>query len=150
MEAEIMEHKLSPHEKAACTDKWAETMTKWLITFTNRKLSKQRWQIVSFRGPNKGESRGIVDIIAIRKNHKYHSKTLKIGDLFEIVLIQVKGGRARDPSEDDKKRMLEVGKYYHAKCCILSRWKRRELQSVSLLDESSLKWNKIEPEEIFK
>ena len=72
---------LSLGRKAKRTGIWAKTMTKWEISHSLKGAKK--WQIVSFEGPGKGESRGIVDLIAIRRDHKYSKKPLKIGDLFE-------------------------------------------------------------------
>ena len=43
------------------------------------------------------ESAGIVDLMAIRKDHGTHNSKFKRGDLFEIILIQIKGGGARLP-----------------------------------------------------
>lgn len=141
---------LSDWDKARKTAKWSEIMTKVAIAKINK-----RWRPISFRGPNDGESRGIIDMIVIRKNQtlkdpKYSDKTMKPGDLFDIILIQIKGGAAPDPTVKDKKRMLEVGKYYHAKCCILSQWQKGEMPSFYRLDGFSLKWNDIESKEIFK
>lgn len=84
---------LSPGKKAQKTARWARIMTKWLITYTRRRGVK--WNLVEFGGKTGSESRGIVDLVAIRKNHKIHKKGLKQGDLLDIVLIQVKGGRAK-------------------------------------------------------
>jgi hypothetical protein len=48
-----------------------------------------RWRFVSFRGANQSEWRGVVDLVAIRKNSRKPSNAmLKRGDLFDIVLIQ--------------------------------------------------------------
>lgn len=136
-------------KKAALAAKWAEIMTKQLI----RCKSEKYWQIVSFKGlKGKGsESTGIVDAIAIRKDHKSKSKVFQPGDHFDIVIIQIKGSekRAGWPSKCDNRRMCEVGKFYHAKC-VLSRWQRYDLRKVYLLDESSLEWKDIKPEQIFK
>ena len=56
----------------------------------------KRWQLVSFRGAKKGEWRGVVDLIAIRKDTaEPKTDTLKRGDLFDLVLVQLKGGSAR-------------------------------------------------------
>lgn len=74
-------------------------MTEWLITYSTK--DKKHWQIVSFEGPKGGESTGIVDRLAIRKNHKLSTKSLKRGDLFEIILIQVKGGASKWPTKDE-------------------------------------------------
>jgi hypothetical protein len=42
-------------------------MTKWLIT---RVRAARGWEIVNFTGRQGAESRGIVDLLAIRKDHK--------------------------------------------------------------------------------
>ena len=55
----------------------------------------RRWQLVGFPGPAGRESTRIVDLIAIRKDHATVNGGFKRGDLFEIILIQIKGGGAR-------------------------------------------------------
>jgi hypothetical protein len=52
-----------PWQKAGNTDKWTEILFRAL----SNRVAK-RWRFVSFRGFGKGEWRGIVDVIAIRKN----------------------------------------------------------------------------------
>ncbi len=81
---------MSPGKKAPHTAKWARTMTKWLVTYSRRRGAK--WNLVDFGGKTKAEASGIVDLIAIRKDHRHDGPNLKRGDLFEIVLIQTKGG----------------------------------------------------------
>ncbi len=80
-------------------------MTKWSIAFDTggKRVGEKpvkagrRWQLVAFNGPHGRESRGIVDFIAIRKDHREHGQApFKRGDLFEIVLVQVKGALPRD------------------------------------------------------
>ena len=78
--------------KATKTAKWATTMTKWLLSRSN---CRPKWQVVAFTGPNGCESAGIVNLLAIRKDHKTFKSKLKRGDLFEIIIIQVKGGSAQ-------------------------------------------------------
>ena len=107
--------------KAALTAKWAVTMTKVRIRKT---IAKTRWQLVSFLGAKGGESVGIVDLIAIRKDHAPGHAGLKRGDLFQIVLIQVKGGGASFPSTDEVDRLRLVGAIYRAKAILLAQWKR--------------------------
>lgn len=102
------------------TGKWAKIMTKWLITSSIKNAKK--WHFVSFEGAGGGESRGIVDFIAIRRDHKFFDDQIKIGDFFEMILIQVKGGSARMPTPNDICRLSIVGKYYNAKRIILSSW----------------------------
>ncbi len=84
----LVTEKMSPGKKAHHTAKWARTMTKWLVTYSQRTGAK--WNLVDFGGKGKAESRGIVDLIAIRKEHRRDGIGLKRGDLFEIVLIQTK------------------------------------------------------------
>jgi len=69
---------LTPAQKARLTAKWATTMTRWHIGFVinGKRLGSakvkpiRRWQLVGFPGPGGQESAGIVDLLAIRKNHK--------------------------------------------------------------------------------
>lgn len=97
-------------------------MTKWLITHSSK--GGVKWQIVSFNGKAGSESRGIVDLIAIRKNHTTAGGGLSKGDIFEIVLIQVKGGTAPFPSENDIARLLLVKEYHRADKAVLAEWKQ--------------------------
>jgi hypothetical protein len=53
----------TPHEQAANTGRWTEILFKALSA-----RAAQRWRFVSFRGLGGGEWRGIVDILAIRKD----------------------------------------------------------------------------------
>src|SRR3989337_2314823 len=85
------------------TSRWAKTMTKWLITKNCKNGAK--WHVVNFVGSANSESRGVVDLIAIRKDHHSQNAEIKIGDLFDIVLIQVKGGSASFPTSDDIARL---------------------------------------------
>src|SRR5512135_2066335 len=103
----------TPAEKAQRTAGWARTTTKWLITYTGRRGA--RWQVVNFTGPAGQESRGIVDLVAIRKDHRHEGRSLQRGDLFDIVLIQVKGGAARWPTADDVRRLRAVRAHHRAR-----------------------------------
>jgi len=86
----------------------------------------RRWQLVAFNGPNGGESRGIVDFLAIRKDHRDHGKgsPFKRGDLFEIVLVQVKGGSADWPNDEDLQRLRAVRRRYRARAVVLAEWEK--------------------------
>jgi hypothetical protein len=91
--------------KAIRTAKWATIMTRWRIGFETggKRLGSpsvkptRRWQLIGFPGPAGRESAGVVDLMAIRKNHAKPKFRFKRGDLFEIILIQIKGGGARRP-----------------------------------------------------
>jgi len=135
----------SPGEKAQCSAKWARTMTKWLITYTRRKGA--RWNIVEFGGKNGSESRGIVDLLAIRKDHRIPFAGLKRGDLFDIVLIQTKGGSARRPTKQDKARLLKVAKHYKARAVLLAEWKKGGKPNFFRLEDNE--WTPVKPADIF-
>lgn len=143
------------------TAKWATTMTKWRIGFeTNGKpLVKpgvkpaRRWQLVGFPGPAGRESAGIVDLMAIRKDHATANGEFKQGDLFEIILIQIKGGGARWPNVRDIRRLRAVARRYHAKHVILAEWVRGSHQNFYKLNKKiahpKTAWKEIDPGIIF-
>lgn len=131
--------------KAHRTARWAKIMTKWLITRNRSKGAK--WHVVNFLGPNNAESRGVVDLLVVRKDHRIHDAKVKRGDLFEIVLIQVKGGGALFPSGQDVARLKAVAKYHRAKAVVLSEWKPRKSLQLYLLKRN--KWVPMQPNELF-
>ncbi|PKO70231.1 MAG: hypothetical protein CVU22_02515 [Betaproteobacteria bacterium HGW-Betaproteobacteria-16] len=85
-----------------------------------------RWQWVDFPGPKGRESAGIVDILAIRKRWDVSGMpedvVLKHLDVFDIMLIQVKGGRAKMPSAADIARMERVADLYRIDKVLLYQW----------------------------
>ena len=91
------------------TAKWATTMTKWRIGFETRgtQLAKpgvkpaRRWQLVGFPGPAGRESAGIVDLMAIRKDHSTRNGDFERGDLFEIIL----------PNQRRRRTLAQRGRY---------------------------------------
>ena len=135
---------LSPSGKAAKTARWAITMTKWLITISRQ--AGVKWVLVEFGGVTGAESRGIVDMIAIRKNHK-QIEGLKRGDLFDIVLIQTKGGSAAPPSTDDIHRLKAVAKYHKANAVVLAEWKIGSKPNLYRLD--GVDWTPVKAADIF-
>ena len=105
----------SPSQRANRTDRWSETMLRALTSRVNN-----RWRLVSFRGTNGGEWCGVVDVVAIRKNTSDPGKEpLKRGDIFELILVQMKGGWAKDPTAHDLDRLDAVKEYYRAKEVVL-------------------------------
>ena len=144
-----MKDKKKKWEKASMaahrTSRWAKIMTKWLIS--RRHKNGVKWHVVNFIGSNKSESTGIVDLLAIRKDHRIKDSNIKRGDLFEIVLIQVKGGAAPFPTEKDILRLKKVSKYHRAKAIVLSEWKTRKRLQLYLLKQD--RWKEIEANEIF-
>ena len=135
----------SPGKKAQHTSKWARTMTRWLVTYSRRKGA--RWNLVDFGGSTKSESRGIVDLMAIRKDHRQDRPGLKRGDLFEIVLIQTKGGSAAQPTAEDLERLKQVARYHRARDVILAAWKRGE--SLELFRLIRSRWKPVTADEVF-
>ena len=120
-------------EKATHTARWATTMTKWLVT----KMSVgTKWQLVDFTGPRGSESRGIVDILAIRKDHSTPPDGLKRGDLFETILFQIKGGTAAWPTLGDIDRLRRVARHHRVKCVVLAEWKKGKQPSFFALKET--------------
>jgi hypothetical protein len=120
-------------------------MTKWLVTYSRQKGA--RWNLVEFGGKSKSEARGIVDLIAIRKDHRQEGPALKRGDLFEIVLIQAKGGSAPRPKPEDIARLKRVAKHHGASAVVLAEWKRGERLDLSLLKKDE--WHPVSPDEVF-
>jgi hypothetical protein len=137
--------KLSPGDKALHTAKWARTMTKWLVTYNAR--SGARWNLVEFGGRTGAEARGIVDMIAIRKNHRGVVAGVKRGDLFEIVLIQTKGGSAPPPTADDVRRLQLVARHHKARAVVLAEWQRGDRLELFKLNRG--RWKPLSPREVF-
>ena len=90
-----------------------------------------------------------MDMIAIRKDHGNGKLVVDgfRGDLFEIVLIQVKGGGSRLPTAADVDRLMKVKKYYRADRIILAEWKLREKLRLSALHRR--RWERVEAPEVF-
>jgi hypothetical protein len=104
---------------------------------------------MSFRGGKKGEWRGVVDLLAIRKDTSAPDSTqLKRGDLFEIILIQVKGGSAALPTRDDRLRLKAVAKYHKAKAVVLFEWQKGKLCRFHRLGPR-LEWQPTTARELF-
>jgi hypothetical protein len=103
------------------------------IGFTNCQAYKTLAACKLCRGPAGRESAGIVDLMAIRKNHAKFDSRFKRGDLFEIILIQIKGGGARRPKREDIQRLRAVAKHYKARDVVLAEW----------IKESHLKFYKL-------
>jgi hypothetical protein len=87
-------------------------------------VSRTRWQLVTFCGKAGGESVGVVDLIAVRKDHGKPILGTKRGDMLQIILIQVKGGTALMPTAEDAKRLRAVARRIHARHILLATWKK--------------------------
>jgi hypothetical protein len=120
-------------QKAIKTAKTAMTLAKAHLARESKK-HHGRWQWVDFPGPGGRESAGIVDILAIRKKWdvpaQIEGKSLKHLDLFDIMLIQVKGGSAPMPTPNDIARMEEVADHYRACNVLLYQWNETKKQAT--------------------
>ncbi len=148
-----MNDRQAASRKAHRTARWATTMTKWLVSRLKRRPT---WQLVAFQGPAGRESRGVVDLVAIRKDHRTVRKEMKRGDIFEIVLIQVKGGSASWPSRSDVLRLRKVARHHRAKAIVLADWQRgrqptlfRLKRNLGQAFNAREAWVRVEPTEIF-
>jgi hypothetical protein len=108
-------------QKAALTARWAVTMVKVRIRGV---ASRTRWQLVTFYGKSGGESVGVVDLLAIRKDHGEPVAGVRRGDALQIILVQVKGGSAARPTLEDAARLRIVAKRHCARHVLLATWKK--------------------------
>ena len=65
-----------------------------------------------------------------------------------MVLIQIKGGGARGPTEDDCRRPRKVQRHYRAKTVVLFEWHKGESSEFFELDKK-LKWKPTTREALF-
>jgi hypothetical protein len=145
MDVDVRTSKTPAHVKAHATGRWAEIIFRALSSRV-----ADRWRFVSFRGINKSEWRGVVDLGAIRKNSKDPSNAiLKRGDLFDIVLIQIKGGSARGLTQDDCRRLREVKRLYRAKDVVQFQWRKGKSSKFFVLGRS-LDWLPSSSEQRFQ
>jgi hypothetical protein len=89
-----------------------------------RVVSRTRWQLVTFYGRGDSESVGVVDLLAIRKDHGEPVPGIRRGDALQIILIQVKGGSAARPTPEDAARLRLVAKRHCACHVPLATWKK--------------------------
>ncbi len=136
---------LSPGRKAHRTAQWARIMSKCLVASGRRHGAK--WNVVGFNGKANGESVGIVDLLAIRKDHRAGRAGLKRGDAFEMVLIQTKGGSASRPTTEDIVRLVKVAKLYRAKAVVLIEWQHKKKLKMFQLHKAQ--WHPVDTVAVF-
>lgn len=91
----------------------------------------------------------MVDVVAVRKDTSQPRRSsLKRGDFFDIVLVQMKGGSARAPSLDERRRLREVARYYRARDVVLFQWRKGEHSHFFRL-QRNLEWNRTTGTEVF-
>jgi hypothetical protein len=105
------------------------------------------WHVLSFTGPAGSEARGVVDLIAVRKDHGKPIPGTKRGDALQIILIQVKGGSAAMPTAEDARRLRIVARRHGACGILLATWKKGSAaQFFSLHGNSKIlgDWRKVD------
>ena len=121
-------------KKAALTARWAVTMAKVRI---RQVASRTRWQLVTFCGKAGSESVGIVDLLAIRKDHGEPGDGIRRGDALQIIFIQVKGGAAAKPTLEDAARLRIVAKRQGTCHVLLATWKKGTMSRFVRLRRAS-------------
>ncbi|MGO9291612.1 MAG: hypothetical protein ACLQIJ_23015 [Polyangia bacterium] len=113
----------------------------------------QRWQFLDFLGSRGTKSRGVVDILGISRDHRPAPGVLRRADLFEIVLIRVKGETAPWPTTADVKRLRAVQRRYRAKAVVLASWEGGPDPAFHVLRRSNAQgrkpWCRTSPAEAF-
>jgi hypothetical protein len=129
-------------KKAALTARWAVTMTKVRI---RQVVLRTRWQLVTFYGKSGAESVGVVDLLAVRKDHGAPAGVIKRGDALQMILIQVKGGTAAKPTLEDAARLRAVAKRHCACDVLLATWKKGRMPRFFRLRRASARepWTEI-------
>src|SRR4029434_6210285 len=129
-------------QEAARSARWAVTMAKVRI---RRVASRTRWQLVTFHGKSGAESVGVVDMLAIRKDHSAPLGAMRRGDALQIILIQVKGGTAARPTLEDAARLRVVAKRHCARHVLLATWKKGSAARFFRLRSASARepWTEI-------
>ena len=119
--------------EAAKRAKSTATMANTLVRALAKRYER-RCQFVDFLGPKGAESAGVVDLIAIRKDGRVPKvEGLKRFDLFDMILIQAKGGSAKSPMTEDKARLRKVSVHYGAGKIVLFEWSKKKKVGWSVL-----------------
>jgi hypothetical protein len=136
---------LLPYEKARITGQSAERIFRALSSRV-----AERWRFISIRGPDQGEWEGIVDVLGVPKNTSQpRISTLKRGDLFDVVLIQMKGGSARTPTMlAERRRLRAVAKHYGARDVVLFQWRKGKSSKFFILGRE-LEWEETTGANVF-
>jgi hypothetical protein len=90
---------MTPGQQAAHTRKWRQAAEKAHATgrraktFAKYALGQAGWRVVSFDTPRGYEHKGVIDLVAVRRNNRSP-------DELTVMLVQVKGGSARVTAEE--------------------------------------------------
>lgn len=134
-------------------------MARWAAWYANSGLgagrkSINRWQFVGFPGAAGGESSGVADLLAIRRDHEHADSGVCRGDLFDILLLRIRYGASRWPTQDELRRLWAVQRLYSAKAVVLAEWKKGGAEPtfyvLSNVNVDGLgAWRKTAPLEVF-
>lgn len=144
------EHK-TPSQLAAHTAKWAVTMAKVGIRQAIADNPWPHWHLLTFTGPAGREARGVVDLIAVRKDHGEPLPGTKRGDALQIILIQAKGGSAAMPTAEDAERLRIVALHHGACYTLLAAWKKgkaAQFFSLSWDSEGRSRWAPVKAKDL--
>jgi hypothetical protein len=118
-------------------------MTKVRIRQAIAETPWPHWHLLSFTGPDGRESRGVVDLIAIRKDHAMPVAGTKRGDALQIILIQVKGGSAARPTAEDAARLRIVARRHGACGVMLATWTKGRAARFYSLHKRLPQWCEV-------
>jgi len=134
-------------ELARQTAKKAVTMAKVGIRQATAHNPWPHWHLLSFTGREGRESRGVVDLIAVRKDHGEPLRGTKRGDALQIILIQVKGGSAPKPTTEDAARLRIIARRHRACGILLAAWKKGSAAlffSLNTNSKSDSEWREVD------
>jgi hypothetical protein len=129
---------------ARVTAKWALTMAKVRIRHAITDNPWPRWHLLDFKGKSGREARGVVDLIAIRKDHGEPRMGLKRGDALQIIVIQVKGGSAAKPTAKDAARLRAVAHRHGAGGILLATWTKGKAARFYSLHKRHPVWSEVD------
>lgn len=122
--------KLTRGKKAALTKRWRRAAVQAHATGRNAKtfakyaLGKAGWRVVSFDARSGYEYKGIVDLVAIKRNNR-------APDELTVMLVQVKGGTAR-VTEPEMVRLQAAAKRVRVRWNVVHKPARRVLFSRAI------------------
>ena len=102
-----------------------------------------RWKVVSLRGKSGADSKGVVDLVAVRRNLRLPAPHgLAAGDLLDSVIVRLHSADAAKPTPKDVARLRRVARRYAALRIVLHTWTKGVPGELHLL-EARAKWKKV-------
>jgi hypothetical protein len=109
---------------------------------------------LGFPDPPVGNRPGLSTYLQSERTIKNLNAPFKRGDLFEIILIQIKGGGAKRPNKSEIKWLRDVAKYYNARDVVLAEWvKGNQLKFNWLVNyraDPKKAWREVDPGVLFR